>query len=57
MDFVGVMLFTQQIFHSECFAFFWLLLILEIVNIYQIKSRIGVTYKSVAYKKAYNAVF
>ena len=34
MDFVGVMLFTQQDFHLECLFFFLLVLILETVTYY-----------------------
>ena len=39
MDFVGVVLFTQQVFHLECLLLF------------QIKSQPGVAYKSVDNKK------
>ena len=45
MDFVAVMLFTQQLFHLECLLLF------------QIKSQLGVAYKSAVYKKAFNVVF
>ena len=45
MDFVAVMLFTQQVFHLECLLLF------------QIKSQPGVAYKSVDFKKAFNVVF
>ena len=41
MDFVAVMLFSQQVFHLECLLFFWT------------KSQPGVAYK----KKACNTVF
>ena len=44
MDFVAVMLFTQQVFRLEFLLF-------------QIKSQLGVAYKSVDYKKAFNIVF
>ena len=36
MDFVEVMLFTQQLFHLECLFFFCLLLILEIVYYFRL---------------------
>ena len=45
MDFVAVMLFTQQVFHFE-----YLLLI-------QIKSQLGAVYKSVVYIKKYLMLF
>ena len=45
MDFVAVMLFTQQLFHLECLLLF------------QIKSQLGVAYKSAVYKKPFNVVF
>ena len=45
MDFVAVILFTQQVFHLECSLLF------------RIKSQPGVAYKSVVYKKACNVVF
>ena len=45
MDFVVVMLFTQQVFDLDC--------LLSL----QIKSQPGVAYKSVDYKKAFNVVF
>ena len=40
MDFVAVMLFTQQVFHLEYLLLFW------------ITSQPGVAYESVAYKKS-----
>ena len=45
MDFVEVMLFTQQVFRLECLLLFW------------IKSQPGVAYKTVVYKKVFNHVF
>ena len=42
MDFVAVMLFTQQVFHLECLLLF------------RIKSQPGVAYKSVDYKNTFN---
>ena len=42
MDFVAVVLFTQQVFHLECLLLF------------QIKSQPRVAYKSVDYKKSFN---
>ena len=44
MDFVAVMLFTQQVFCLEFILF-------------HIKSQPGVAYKIVDYKKAFNVVF
>ena len=44
MDFVTVLLFTQQVFHLECLLF-------------QIKSQPGIVYESVYYKKIFNVVF
>ena len=41
MDFVTVMLFTQQVFHLECLLF-------------RTKSQPGVAYESVACKRAFN---
>ena len=40
MDFIAVMLFTQQVFHLECLLLF------------KMKSQPGVAYKSVVYKKS-----
>ena len=45
MDFVAVMLFTQQVFHLDGLLLFW------------IKSQPGVACKSVVYKRAFNFVF
>ena len=45
MNFVAVMLFTQQVFHLECLLSFL------------IKSQHCVAYKSVDYKKVFNVVF
>ena len=45
MDFVAVMLFTQQVF---C---------LEFILLFHIKSQPDVAYKSVNYKRAFNVVF
>ena len=45
MDFVAVMLFTQQVLNLECLLLF------------QIKSQPGVAYESVFYKKAFNLLF
>ena len=57
MDFVGLMLFTQQVFHLEYVFFFfdsfWYLRLL----LFRIKSQPGVVYKSVVYKKACSVVF
>ena len=54
MDFVAVMLFTQQVSNLECLFFFWLILILDFVLI---KSQSGVGYKSVPYKKSMQRCF
>ena len=40
MDFVAVMLFTEQVFHLECLVLF------------RIKSQPGVAYKSVVHKNS-----
>ena len=40
MDFVAVMLFTQQVFRLECLLLF------------RVKSQPGVAYESVVYKKS-----
>ena len=47
MDFVAVMLLTQQVFHLECLLFFNSFCYLRL---FQIKSQPGVAYKSVVYK-------
>ena len=41
----------QQVFHLEYLFFFWLLLVLKIV-LFQIKSRPRIAYKNDAYKKS-----
>ena len=43
--FLAVMLFTQQVFHLECYYYF------------EIKSQPDVAYKSVCYKRAFNVIF
>ena len=45
MDFVAVMLFTQQVFHLEYLLLIW------------IKSQPGVAYKNTVHKKAFKLVF
>ena len=53
MDFVAVMVFTQQVFRLECyFDSFWYLRLL----LFGIKSQPGVAYKNIFYKKACDVV-
>ena len=46
MDFVVVMLFTQQVSHLQCFFY-------SVWYVRLVKSQSGVAYKSVAYKKGF----
>ena len=61
MDFVAVMLFTEQVFYLECLFYFWLLLIVKDCYLrfllFWIKFQPGVAYKSFVYKKIYDVVF
>ena len=53
MDFVAVMVFTQQVFRLECyFDSFWYLRLL----LFGIKSQPGVAYKNIFCKKACDVV-